>query len=362
MPAAKEKIVVILPNHLGDVVMATPALRALRRGRPDAEIEAVLRAPLVPLLAGAPWLDRLRGHQIYEASGQLGRTLRRWRLGRELRGADAVLVLPNSLSAALLAVATGAARRIGYRRRARGALLTDLLPPPREERSRVPLAMERYYLDLMARLGCPDTGTELELFTDPEGERRCDALFAEHGVAPDRPLVAIAPGAGYGPAKRWPPRAFAEVARDLLTQDVQVALVHAPGEEALADALLAHVGPGPAPLRLGGAGMDLSLLKSVIARVNLLICNDAGARHVSAAFGVPTLVLFGPTSIRYTNLNLKLTRLLREPTACSPCQLKVCPIDQRCMTRIRPSRVVTEAQAALYDKGWRGDLRLELGA
>ncbi len=358
MQACQEKIVVILPNHLGDVVMAAPLLRALRKGRPDARIEGLIREELAPVLVGSPWLDKLTAHRIYAVRGPIRRMLRRIALGRSLRGADCVVVLPNSFSAGLLAAATGAPRRIGYRRGGRALLLSDALDPTREGGTRVPIAMERYYLDLAVRLGCPDAGTRVELHREPEADKRVDELFGALGVRADRPLVCIAPGAGFGPSKLWPLEYYAEAARALLDEENQVALVHAPGEEKLADEILRRAGPGV--LSLGGARLTLPLLKSVIARASLLLCNDAGARHVSAAFAVPTLVMMGPTSIRYTNLNLSRTRVLREPVECAPCQRKVCPIDHRCMTRLRPERVVTEAREALLDPDWRGDVGLEL--
>jgi heptosyltransferase-2 len=358
MQARKEKIALILPNHLGDVVMATPALRALRNGRPMAEIHAVIREELAAVLGGSSWIQRLWTHSVYATRNPLQRLARRLALARALRGMDCVIVLPNSFSSALLAFAMRAPRRVGYKRAGRGWLLTDALPPPRENGRVVPIAMERYYLDLVGHLGCPDTGTTLELFTDAESVRECDALFRRYGIDPDRPLVCFAPGAGFGPSKLWPLRYVAEVARKLLDEGLQVALVHAPGEEALAEEILALTGPGPACL--GGEGMNLALLKAILAHANLLICNDAGARHIAAAFRVPTLVMMGPTSIHYTNLNLRLTRLLREPVECSPCQLKVCPIDHRCMTRLLPSRVLGEAHTALSDEGWQGDVQLEL--
>ena len=348
----------ILPNHLGDVVMATPLLRALRRGRPNARIQGLVREELAPVLEGSPWLDELTSHGIYAVRGLLRRTLRRIALGRSLQGADCVVVLPNSFSAGLLAAATGAPRRVGYRRGGRALLLSDAVDPPLEGGTRVPIAMERYYLDLAVHLGCPDTGTVLELFTDDAAELACDELFERHGIDDSRALVCMAPGAGFGPSKLWPLPYVAEVARTLLSEGVQVALVHGPGEEPLADEIEERTGPGLA--RLGGDRMDLALLKAVLARAELLICNDAGARHIAAAFQIPALVLMGPTSIRYTNLNLKLTRLLREPVECSPCQLKVCPIDHRCMTRLRPARVLDEVRSALHEEGWRGDVDLEL--
>jgi heptosyltransferase-2 len=113
----KEKIAVVLPNHLGDVVMATPALRALRRGRPGAEIRAVVRSSLAGVLRGAPWIDAFSTHDIYATPGKLGQFRARLALARELRGSDVVVVLPNSFASAILAFATPGCARL----RARGA-------------------------------------------------------------------------------------------------------------------------------------------------------------------------------------------------------------------------------------------------
>jgi heptosyltransferase-2 len=358
VPADKEKIAVVLPNHLGDAVMATPALRSLRHGLPRAHIVQVIREELEPVLRGAPWHDRVLTHSVYRGRGPLARLRRRLAVAHELQDRDTLVLLPNSFVSALVAFASGARRRIGYGRRARRFLLTDSVEARRDGGRFVPVAMERYYLDLVLQLGCPDLGTGLELFLELAAEREREARFRASGIDRERPLACIAPGAGFGPSKLWPVPYFAEVARALLDDGVQVALVHAPGEEALANGILARAGSHL--VSLGGAGMNLSLLKSVIARAQLLICNDAGARHVAAAFGVACLVLVGPTSIRYTNLNLKRTKLLREPVPCSPCQLQTCPIDHRCMTRLLPARVIAEARAALADEGWRGDLHLEL--
>jgi heptosyltransferase-2 len=356
----KEKISVVLPNHLGDVVMATPALRALRRGRPEARISAVVRRSLAPVLRGSPWLDDFVLHDIQAEQSWLGKLGARLAVARELRGSDLVVVLPNSFASAILAFASRAPRRLGYARAGRGWLLSEAAPAPREAGRFVPTAMERYYLDLVRRLGCPDTGTQVELFVEPDAEALCEAVFSAAGLSRRLPLVCLAPGAGYGPSKLWPLEYVAEVARELLAEGTQVALVHGPGEQALADAIVARAGPGL--VALGGERMSLSLLKSTLARAQLLICNDAGARHVAAAFDVPTLVLMGPTALGYTNLNLKRTKLLREPVDCSPCQLKVCPIDHRCMTRLLPARVLAEARAALTQSDWRGSVDLELGA
>ncbi len=358
MGVAKEKIAIVLPNHLGDVVMATPALRALRRGRPGAELTAVVRASLLGVLRGAPWIDRFVAHDIYRSRGKLAQFRERMRVARELRGSDVALVLPNSFASALLAFASRAPVRVGYARRGRGILLTDPVPAPRVNGRFVPLAMERYYQELARRLGAPDLGTQVELFPEADAERECDALFASHGIGGGRPLVCLAPGAGFGPSKLWPLEYVAEVARALCADGADVALVHGPGEGGLAAEIATRAGVALA--MLGGDAMSLSLLKSVLARAQLLICNDAGARHIAAAFEVPTIVLMGPTAVGYTNLNLKRTKLLREPVECSPCQLKICPIDHRCMTRLLPARVLAEARAALSRSDWQGSVELEL--
>ncbi|MCP4006960.1 MAG: lipopolysaccharide heptosyltransferase II [bacterium] len=360
MAENKDKISIILPNHLGDVVMATPALRSLRRGFPQAEITAVLRRPLDQVLGGSPRIDRILAHDIYAGGGAVRQFRRRLAVARELRGSEITVVLPNSVSSALLAFSTRAPRRLGYARRGRGLLLSEAVPAPREAGRFVPVAMERYYLDLVGRLGCPDEGTELELFSETEAEAACEALFARQGLTGDAPLVCLAPGAGFGPSKIWPAAYVAEVARALIDDGAKVALVHAPGEEVLADEI-AHK-TGDEIISLGGSAMNLSLLKSVLSRARLLICNDAGARHISAAFDVPTLVLMGPTSTAYTNLNLKRTRLLREPVDCSPCQKKVCPTDHRCMALLSPARVLKEAREALMSDDWLGSVELELHA
>lgn len=352
-----ERIAVVLPNHLGDVVMATPALRALRRARPEARILGVVRQELAALLEGTPWLDALHPHPVYQTRSPLARLRARLRLARELGDSDVVLVLPNSFSSALLAALSRAPTRIGYRRGVRGWLLTEAIEPPRRNGRVIPIAMERAYLALLGPFGASSDDVRVELFESPEAGREAQELLGARALKPDRPLVSIAPGAAFGPSKLWPTAYYAKVARDLVGSGVQVALIHAPGEQALADAILAESGPGVASL--GGEGMTLSLLKSVVRRSQLVICNDAGARHVAAAFGVAAIVLMGPTSLDYTNLNLGRTRILRTSFDCQPCQLKVCPIDHRCMTRLLPEAVSHEALAALRDPDWRGDLALE---
>jgi heptosyltransferase-2 len=121
-------------------------------------------------------------------------------------------------------------------------------------------------------------------------------------------------------------------------------LVGAPSERALADAIRRHASHPPCDL-VGAIG--LGALKAVVRRARLLVCNDAGARHVAVAFGVPVVCCMGPTSLAKTSLNLERVRVLTADVACRPCYHRRCPTDHRCMTRIAPERVVEAADRAL---------------
>lgn len=323
------RVLVHLPNPVGDAVMATPALRALRQGMPGAEIHLVARRRLRGLLEGTPWADAL-----WEYGGG-------WReglgLGLHLRplGYDVAVLLPNSLSTALLAWAAGAARRVGYARNGRRALLTDALPfPPR------PRPMVEFYLELTRRLGCPDGDRRLELPLPPEVQRRADRLLDRCGLRGE--LVGIVPGASFGSSKCWTPEGFAAVADALRARGLRAVVLPGPGELALAREISRRSRQGVAVLDL-----PLDLLKGVMRRLRLLITTDAGPRHIAAALGVPTVVLMGPTDPRYTAYPHQRTRVLRVDLPCSPCHLRRCPLDHRCMEAIRPEEVLAAAEQLL---------------
>ena len=337
------------PNWLGDLVMATPAFRALRAALPEAHLALHLRAELLPLLGGAPWFDEVlplasyhRGPGALLAEG-LRLRARRFELG---------VCLPDSTSSALLMRAAGVGQIVGYRRGGRRPLLHLAVPPPRQAGRRLRIARERHALGLVEALGCEPLGTRLELFTTPREEELADEKL---GADASAPLAVLAPGASFGPSKLWPPRYFARVGDALAAAGARVALVGTPAERALC-AQLREAMREPA-LDLSGE-LGLGALKAVLRRARVLVCNDAGARHVAVAFGVPTVVLFGPTSLEKTNLNLERVRVLDADVGCRPCYHRVCPIDHRCMTRLDPARVIEAALPALAadaPRSFRGD-------
>ncbi len=335
--------------------MATPGFRALRAAFPRAQIAVHVRVALAPLVAGAPWFDEVIPLASYHRGA--GALLRE---GFALRGSgfDLGVCLPDSFSAALLFRCAGVRKVAGYDTQGRRALLGIAVPAPPAM-----IARERHVLGLTLALGCPAQGTHLELFVADAEEEAARAVLAKHGIGAGEPLAAIAPGASYGSSKLWPAENFAAVGDALAAEGVRVVVLGSPEEAALAQRVTAAMrAPGVA---LAG-DLDLGSMKAVMRRARVLVCNDAGARHVAVAFGVPSVVVFGPTSLAKTNLNLERVRALAADVGCRPCYHRECPTDHRCMTRLSPARVAAAALPALRGdaSAFRGDgaLRALAGA
>lgn len=348
------RILVRGPNWLGDAVMSTPGFRALRAAYPEAHIALQLREPLLPLLDGAPWFDEVIPLRSYHAGAWS-----LWREGKAMRAAgrfDLGICIPDSWSALLLMRAAGVGEIVGYARAGRGPLLHRCLQPPAEAGPRRLVARERHVLGLMEAAGASAQGSELELFTTPEEEARAVSALAARGVDPDSGCVALAPGASYGTSKQWPAESFARVGDEVLARGLQVVVLGAPGEEALATRVTASM-TGPAAMLAGQ--LDLGALKAVMRKMRVLVCNDAGARHVAVAFGVPSVVMMGPTSLAKTDWNLHRVRVVETDVECRPCYARDCPIDHRCMTRLGPEQVTRAMDAWLSDDLLAGGPRRE---
>lgn len=335
------KILVRAPNWTGDVIMATPGFRALRARFPAAQITAHVRPGLEPLLDAAPWFDAVLPVRSYHrgvaALLREAAELRRERF-------DLGLCLPDSFSSALLMRAGGVGRVVGYRRGGRSLLLHRSVEPLVGAKPGW-VARERHVLGLTGAVGCEDQRTELELFvSDAESREAGSAL----GAAAAGPLALLAPGASYGPSKLWPAERFAAVGDSLAAVGASVAVLGTPAEAALT-ARVVHAMTAPA-LDLGGA-LSLGGLKGVVSQSRVLVCNDAGARHVAVALGVPCVVMMGSTALEKTDCNLEHVMVVSADVSCRPCYQRTCPIDHRCMTRIDAERVAEEAIRALQADG-----------
>ncbi len=337
------ELIVRGPNWLGDLVMATPGFRALRQGLPETRITLLVRRGLEGLMEGSPFVDEVIA---LDSSG--AGAWQAWREARRLREQhryDLGLCIPDSYSSALFMRMLGVEHIVGYGRGLRAPLLHRVVPAPAEWGRRRMVARERFVLGLVEALGVPARGTGLSLHVGSGDRRAAEHVLAAAGhEAGGPPLVLLAPGASYGPAKAWPAEHYAALGDRLQADGRPVALIGSAGERALCASVASAM--HTRPIDLSGA-LSLGALKALIADASLLVCNDAGARHIAAAFGVPCLVFFGPTSVEKTNLNLEAVHVLERQEPCRPCYARECPIDHRCLRRIEPEAVARLALTVL---------------
>ncbi|MGH0034314.1 MAG: lipopolysaccharide heptosyltransferase II [Myxococcota bacterium] len=342
--APPESILVRGPNWAGDLVMSTPGFRALRRAHPEARIVLHLQRGLESLLDGSPWFDAVVAFDSRARPRTLGLLRAARRVAREHGPFDLGICIPDSFSSAWVMRAAGARRVVGYARGGRGWLLHRAIPPDPAWGRRRLVARERFVLGLLEAAGVVAPGgsdTTLELHTTAEEEARADALLGREAGAP---VVAVAPGASYGSAKCWPAESFARVGDAAAAAGARVVLLGSAGESGITRAVASAMKAGACDL---AGRADLGAAKAVLRRAAVLVANDAGARHIAVAFGVPSVVLFGPTSVAKTDLNLDTVSVLETRADCRPCYRRECPIDHRCMTGIDPERVVAATLQAL---------------
>lgn len=339
------RILVVMPSWVGDTVMATPALRALRRSVPGAFIGGLVRPGIEALLAGNDLLDEVH---IDRAIGMMGP--KRVAAKIRLRCYEAAILLTNSFSTALTTRLAGIGQRIGYDRDGRGLLLTDRLRAPLRRdtapynRSRTnpgdwaPIPACDYYFALIAHF--------LRSFdADPGAMGRMETIItADEAAAAAEVLASAAPGArrlailnpgGNNTAKRWPADRFAALAAWLASEHGMTVLVSGAPAEAGLTAAIAGMVPEPqrervidlaavlakadeiarnsplAPPRPAG----LALLKAIIGRCELMVTNDTGPRHIAAGLNIPVVSLFGPTDHRWTAIPFERERIIvADPT------------------------------------------------
>ena len=348
-------ILVFQPSWVGDAVMATPTLRALRQRYPEARITYLMRRYVKPIYSGVPWADRLITYRTGRTKKKAGKGLIEL-AGRLRTGSfDMAVLLPNSFQSALICKMAGIKKVIGYDRDGRGFLLTDRLLPPKDRGKLVPTPIIKYYLGLAQYLGSPQRDLTMQLFVNEAEKRRAVDVLQKCGVESSLerpaetgrpPLIVLNPGAQFGAAKLWPAHYFAELA-DRLTDELGATVIisSAPRERPIIDAIARSMKHPPRDLQRGG--LTLGALKEIVRRCDLMITNDTGPRHIAAAFGVPVVTIFGPTHPQWTEIYYARERQVAVKVFCGPCQKKTCPLDHRCMTRITPQMVFSAATALL---------------
>ena len=341
---AAMKLLVRATNWLGDAVISIPALREIRRVHPGWEVVLLARPWVADLYRREDFCGRIL---LYENKGRHAGLAGKWRLAGELRreGFDRAILLQNAFDAALLAWLARIPERIGYARDGRGPLLTRAVPAPRPGET---AKHERfYYLEMLRRAGLIDQvqeSSEIRLGCAAEAAASGRAYWRDRGFQSKR-WVGISPGAANSRAKQWPPERFADVGRVLGERlEARVAVFGSASEAELCNVVAEGIGSQAENL----AGQTtLTEFIDLTAACDVFVTNDSGAMHIAAALGVPTVAVFGPTDELATGPVSSSVRVVREPVDCSPCLLRDCPIDHRCMTRVEAGRVVEEAGLAL---------------
>lgn len=321
-----EKLVIFAPNWLGDAVMALPAIADVRRHAPGATIAVAARPPVAPLFTIVAGVDEVVAVEPLE------------------KRFDTALLLPNSFRSAWRAARAEIPERWGYRTQLRGALLTRAVARPRR------VHQADYYRHLVQALGFPNGNPIPHLDVPPDIREAGAQALRRAGWDGRAPVVALAPGAAYGGAKRWPPEYFAEVAADLATDGVHVVMIGTAADAETA-ALMKRAFEGRSGRGVQLASLvgltDLPTLAGVLANSGGLVTNDSGAMHLAAAIGVPVTAMFGPTNERFTRPLGDTHTILTHDVWCRPCMLRECPINHGCMRGIMPAAVIASTRTRL---------------
>lgn len=334
-------------NWIGDVVMTFPAIAAVRETLPRARITVLVKPWVADLVRMHPAVDEV---MVYERPGRHSGLAGLFALARELRGKnfDAALLLQNAIEAAIIAWLAGIPVRAGYSTDARGLLLTH---PVKRTSQILTVHQSIYYLEMLKALGFRSSQGALRLAATEKQRLSAEKLLGQFGIAGRRPLVGMAPGAAYGPAKRWFPERFAAVADRLAGRTAcPVLLFGSDGDRASTEAVQAAA-KNPFIDIAGRTNLEDAI--ALIARCDLFITNDSGLMHVAGALGVPTVAIFGSTNPQTTYPLGERTVILRRPVDCSPCLKKECPTDFKCMDLVTVDEVYDESVRLLAEAGYR---------
>jgi heptosyltransferase-2 len=345
-------LAVALPNWVGDAVMATPTMRALRARFPAERIVAVARTTVRQVLQPNPWIDAYIDISKEQAGfNRAAAALRKER-------AEVGILLPNSFRSALLFWMGRVKRRIGYDRGGRGMLLTDRLRPEREGGRFVPGPMITYYLRLAEVLGAQtedpalrstlrraEQSRRMELFTTADDEAAAAAAFEALHLDPAKTLL-LAPGYAFGPSKAWPAGHWAALARGARERfGLEPAILCGESEAPVAEAISEALGGCPA---FHEKGITLASARAVVSRARAMVAIDSGLRHYAAAFAKPVVALFGPTDIRWTETWHSREVRLQAVVPCGPCQEPTCPTgSSECMYKIAPDEALDALAEAM---------------
>jgi len=332
---------IVAPSWVGDAILAEPLISLLREPYEDPAIDVLAPPWCTPVYQRMRGVRRIVDNPI--AHGRFDLATRR-RIAADLRreGYARAFVLPMSWKSALIPFLARIPRRIGYKGEARYVLLNDLR---RLDRTGLPRLVDRF----CALAGPPGTNVPMPPapVLVPDLANR-DAAIRALRLKGEGPVAILCPGAEYGPAKRWPPTHFADLARRLLEGGSRVWIVGSPNDKLAADAVIGAAGESAKRIRDLTGKTDLGTAIDLLSAASVVVSNDSGLMHAAAAVGAPLVALFGSSSPAYTPPLSPLARVARIDIECSPCFKRECPLGHfKCMRELSPELVYNLARSTM---------------
>lgn len=348
-------ILVRAPNWIGDAVLCLPSIEALKAGYPGAEITVLARPWVSPVFLSAPFVKEVID---YDSPGRHHGIVGMWRLIRELKknSFDMAVLFQNAFEAALIAFLARIPVRVGYATDLRGGLLSHPVKLDMEIRKRHQVF---YYLNIISKVKSQGSGAcpqmyllgvrshQPKIYLTAEEKKWAEDFLQGKGIG-DNIVVGIAPGASYGPAKRWMADRFAEVTRKLVNDyGAKIILFGGKDDRNICNDVL----NGMQGVNLAGE-IDLRKSIALLSRCNLFITNDSGPMHIAASLGVPTVAIFGSTDPKLTGPLGDNARVVQKEIECSPCFERQCSKGHyNCMKMITAQDVYDAAGVFLEGKG-----------
>ena len=337
--AAGQAILIVGPSWVGDMVMAQGLFQVLARRQPAAAIDVMAPAWARPILARMPEVRRAIDMPLGHGKLGLGE---RYRLGKSLRteGYQQAILLPNSLKSALVPLFARIAQRTGWRGEMRYGLLNDIRLLNKE---RYPLMVQRFValaFEPFAQLPSPAPAPALQF--DQEIRRK---LFKQWGLEEDVPLLALCPGAEFGPAKRWPESHYASVAETYLAREWQIAIFGSANDVAVAETIVSQISQESERCHILAGNTTLIEAVDLLSGAAAVVSNDSGLMHIAAALERPLCVVYGSTSPDFTPPLSEKVAIERLSVDCGPCFKRECPLPaqqspMKCLQDLPPKRIV----------------------
>ncbi|MET4026618.1 heptosyltransferase-2 [Marinobacter sp. MBR-99] len=334
------KYLVVGPSWVGDMVMAQALFKSLKQQDPEADIDVLAPGWSLPIIDRMPEVSK--GIAAPWKSGELALKAQ-WQLARSLKGYGKAIILPRSFKSALIPFFAGIPERVGFSGEGRSILLTDARRrhPTRDGAVITDKTVWRYL-----GLGATKADYEKYHFDVPEpsltiNEVNARSVVAKLELEPDRPAIAICPGAEFGPAKQWPLESHRALAEQLVQQGNQVWVIGGPKDAEAGD----QISKGQAGVFNLCGKTRLEDTVDLFSLCRKVVSHDSGLMHVAAAAGAEVVAIYGSTSPDFTPPLTENAIIVRHPVECSPCFERTCRFGHyHCLTGISVQRVLEACQ------------------